>query len=205
MPFPLEDNDVSVGFIERHFRRRGFAWSEEFFLSVLNAPRSKYDVYWSAIGLRRVGTQRSIPVLLEFLTYPMQDVKTVSILTIAHLGGASATPLLADALLNPKYREKDYAMWAILDAADERAIPAVLDYFAKNRAKLRAGKLGAFGDGLRYLSKFADTVPAVRTFIDEVPTYWNRLPQGTRHEMKKHLPELVGRIEWRSGQSVQGQ
>ena len=204
MPFPLEGNNVSVGFIERHFRRRGFAWSEDFFLSVLNAPRSKYDVYWSAIGLRRVGTQRSIPVLLKFLTYPMQDVKTVSILTIAHLGGASATPLLAGALLNPKYREKDYAMWAIFDAADERAIPAVLDYFAKNRAKLRAGKLWAFGYGLRYLSKFVDTVPTVGSFIDEIPTYWNRLPQGTRLEMKKHLPELVDRIESSSGQSVQG-
>ena len=198
MPFPLEDNDVSIGFIERHFRRRGFVWSEDFFLSVLSAPRSKYDVYWSAIGLRKVGTNRSIPVLLGFLTYPMQDVKTVSILTIAHLGGASTTPLLADALLNPKYREKDYAMWAVRDAADERAIPAVLDYFAKNRAKLRAGKLGAFGDGLLYLSKFGNEVPAVRTFIDEVPTYWDKLPQGTREERRKHLSQLVELIASRT-------
>jgi hypothetical protein len=198
MPFPLEDNDPALGFIERHFRRRGFVWSEDFFLSMLNAPRSKHDVYWSAIGLRKVGTERSIPVLLKFLTYPMEDVKTVSILTIAHIGCASVTPLLADVLLNPKYREKGYAMWAIRDAADERAIPAVLDYFANNRAKLRAGKLDALGDGLRYLSKFLDTVPAVRTFIDEVPTYWDRLPQGTRVEMKRHLPELVEEIARRS-------
>jgi len=198
MPFPLEDNPVAVGFIERHFRRRGFVWSEDFFLSVLNAPKSKYDVYWSAIGLRKVGTDRSIPVLLKFLTYPMQDVKMVSILTIAHIGRASITPLLADTLLNPNYREKDYAMWAIRDAGDERAISAVLEYFAKNRAKLRAGKLRALGDGLRYLSRFVDTVPAVRTFIDEVSTYWDRLPQGTREEMQKHLPELVKQIAWRS-------
>lgn len=198
MPFPLEDNDVAIRFIERHFRKRGFVWSEDFFLSVLNAPRSKHDVYWSAIGLRKVGTERSIPVLLKFLTYPMQDVKTVSILTIAHIGRASITPLLADTLLNPNYREKGYAMWAILDAADERAIPAVLDYFAKNRAKLRAGKLDAFGDGFRYLSRFVDTDPAVRAFVDEVPTYWDRLPQGTRVEVKKHLPELVEQIAWQS-------
>jgi len=128
----------------------------------------------------------------------MQDVKCVSILTIAHIGRASVTPLLADALLNPEYREKVYAMWAILDAADERAIPSVLQYFAKNRSKLRAGKLDAFGDGLRYLAKFRDTVPAVRAFIDEVPGYWHRLPQGTRQEMKKHLPELVEEIAVRS-------
>jgi hypothetical protein len=198
MPFPLEDGDASIGFIERHFRRRGFVWSEDFFLSILNAPRSKHDVYWSAIGLRKVGTESSIPVLLKFLTYPMQDVKAVSILTIAHIGRANVTPLLADALLNPKYREKFYAMWAIFDAADERAISAVLDYFAKNRAKLRAGKLDAFGHGLQYLSRFVDTMPTVRTFIDEVPTYWDRLPQGTRVEMKKHLPELVEQIASRS-------
>src|SRR5215470_8461284 len=121
MPFPIDNNDVSIGFIEKHFRKRAFVWSEDYFFSILNAPRSKYDVYWSAIGLRRVGTERSVPVLLRFLTYPMQDVKCVSILTIAHIGRASVTPLLADALLNPEYREKVYAMWAILDAADERA------------------------------------------------------------------------------------
>jgi len=179
-------------------RKRAFVWSEDYFLSVLNAPRSKHDVYWSAIGLRKVGTERSIPVLLRFLTYPMQDVKCVSILTIAHIGRASATPLLANALLNPEYREKAYAMCAILDVADESAIPAVLEYFGKNRSKLRAGKLDAFGDGLRYLARFRDTVPAVREFIDGVPAYWNRLPQGTREEINKHFPELVKEIASRS-------
>jgi len=47
-------------------------------------------------------------VLRKFLTYPMQDVKTVSILTIAHIGRTGVTPLLADALLNPQYRKNEY-------------------------------------------------------------------------------------------------
>lgn len=118
-----------------------------------------------------------------------------AILTIAHIGGASVTPLLADALLSPNYREKAYAMWAILDAADGRAIPAVLQYFLKNRAKLQAGKLDTFGDGMRYLAQFMNSSAEARAFVEEIPTYWGHIPEGTRGEMKKYLPELVSQIE----------
>src|SRR5215813_6931809 len=38
MPFPIDNNDVSIGFIEKHFRKRAFVWSEDYFLSILNAP-----------------------------------------------------------------------------------------------------------------------------------------------------------------------
>jgi len=170
-------------------------WSEDFFLSVLNEPCSKHDVYWSAVGLRKVGSHRSIPTLISLLTYPMKDVKCVTILTIAHIGGASVTPLLADALRSPNYREKGYAMWAILDAADDRAIPAVIQYFSKNQAKLRAGKLDTFGNGTRYLSKFMDISAEARAFVEEISKYWSRIPEGTRVEMNKHVPELVCQIE----------
>lgn len=128
----------------------------------------------------------------------MQDVKCVTILTIAHLGGASVTTLLADTLLNPTYREKDYAMWAILDAADERAIPAVLEHFSNNRSKLRAGKLRTFGFGTRYLAKFMNSNAEARTFIEEIPAYWNRIPTGAREELKKNLPDLAAQIEAQS-------
>jgi len=170
-------------------------WSEDFFLSVLNEPRSKYDVYWSALGLRKVGSLRSIPILDSLLTHPMQDVKCVAILTIAHIGGASVTPLLAYVLLSPNYRKKGYAMWAILDAADDRAVPAVLQYFSKNRAMLRAGKLGAFCKGTRYLAKFTNISAEARAFVEGIPTYWSRIPERTREEMKKHVPDLVAQIE----------
>ena len=197
MPFPLGSSQNSI---EKHFRKRAFVWSEDYFLSVLNAPRSKYDVYWSALGLRKVGSNRSIPALVNLLTYPMQDVKCVAILTIAHIGGASVTPLLVEALLSPNYREKDYAMWAIFDAADERAIPAVVEYFSKNRSKLRTGKLGSFGFGTRYLAKYRDSHHESRAFIEQIPTYWNRLPAGAREELKKHLPDLVDQVAARSSE-----
>ena len=92
-------------------------------------------------------------------------------------------------------------MWAILDVADERAVPAVLEYFARNRSKLRSGKLRAFGFGLQYRVKFRKTLPAIEAFINEIPTYWNSLPSREREELQKHLPELVQEIASQSGLS----
>ena len=119
MPF-----EVGRSFIDQHFRKRAdFAWSEEFFLRAIASARSKYDVYCSVLGLREVGTQRSIPVLKTLLSYPKSDVKSCAILTIAQIARVAETEYYAQTLLNPKYREKCYAMWAIEVAADERAIP----------------------------------------------------------------------------------
>jgi hypothetical protein len=171
MPFPLDK--TSEEFIERHFRRRQFRWDEEYFASVLDHPRSKHDVYWASIGLRKVGTERSVPRLRALFTFPMKDVKCVSILTIAHVAGERATPIFCEALLDPKYPEKTYAMWAINDAADERAVPAVLEYFKRNRSKLRNGKLcnGTIGDGMQFLARFANSHPDVRNFFDGISEY----------------------------------
>ncbi len=66
----------------------------------------------------------------------MQDVKGTAILTIAHIAGSSETPYYAECLLDPKYRAKDYALWAIGVAGDGRAADAVFEYVKKYRKKL---------------------------------------------------------------------
>ena len=195
MPFPLDSG--TEGFVERHFRKRQFRWDEDYFISVLEHPRSKNDVYWAAIALRKVGTDKSIEPLRALLTFPMQDVKCVAILTIAHIARERATPILSGALLDPLYREKAYAIWAINDAADERAIPAVLEYFSKNKSKLRNGKLmnGTFVDGVEFLSKHAENHPQAQPFLSSIPTFWNKLLAGERLELQKRLPELAQKIQ----------
>jgi hypothetical protein len=64
----------------------------------------------------------------------MQDVKATSILTIAHIAGARETPFYAQALLDPGYPLKDYAMWAAEEPADERAVDAVARLWAVQRS-----------------------------------------------------------------------
>lgn len=195
MPFPLDSG--TEGFVELHFRKRQFRWDEDYFISVLEHPRSKHDVYRAAIALRKVGTDKSIGPLRALLTFPMQDVKCVAILTIAHIARERATPILSLALLDPLYREKAYAIWAINDAADERAIPAVLEYFSKNKSKLKNGRLtnGTFVAGVEFLSKHAENHPEVQSFLNRVPTFWNKLLVGERTEVRKRLPELARRFE----------
>ena len=123
----------------------------------------------------------------------MRDVKSTSILTIAHIAGASETLFFAEALLSPSYREKGYAMWALRDAADGRAVESVLAYFRKNMAKLRRGELvnGTLADGLEYLGRHASGQPATRAFFLQVRSVWDHLPSGERDEILKRMPDFV--------------
>jgi len=111
------------------------------------------EVYWAILALRKYGTERSIPVLKKLLHFPKQDVKACSILTIAQIAGAAQSETYAKALLDPKYPEKGYALWAIHAAADERAIDAVAKYIKSNLSKIRRDKLsiGTYGMGVEYL------------------------------------------------------
>jgi hypothetical protein len=66
MPFELIES-ISAA-VNHHFRKRmDFEWSEEFFLGAISSARSKYDVYWSVVALRKVGTAHAPHVGCEVL------------------------------------------------------------------------------------------------------------------------------------------
>jgi hypothetical protein len=194
--FPLADH--SRRSIEQHFRKKGdFSWTEEFLLDVIDTSGSKYDLQKAAIGLREVGTERALEPLRALLMYPNQDVKAVAILTIAHIAGAKATPIFVEALENPTYREKNYALWAIADAADERAIPAVLRYFHKNKNRLKSGRVRhtPILHILDYILRFLDTDPGARTMLGEAAEVWFGLPERDRKAISRKHPELAKQLE----------
>ena len=187
MPFPLSEHTRDA--IARHFRGKGLVWSEAYFLDTLQSSSRRHDIYWSVIALRDCGTPASIPALRDKLHYPMQDVQSTALLTIAHIAGSSETLLYAEALLDPTYRQKGYAMWAIRDAADERAVPAVVDYFRKNRAKVRRGALtsGTVPDVVEYLSRHTH-LEAACDALNDIAGLWDALPEGERVEISKRVP-----------------
>jgi len=98
------------------------------------------EVYWAVLALRRYGTKKSIPVLKKLLYFPKQDVKACSILTIAQIAKETETEFYAEALSDPKYSEKGYALWAIFAVADNRAERAVTAYLKKNLSKKKTQK-----------------------------------------------------------------
>jgi len=187
MPFPLFEQTKKA--IQHHFGRKNLVWEEAYFIEVLETSENKHDIYWAVLALRDCGTTNCIPHLKEKLTYPMQDVKCTSILTIAHIAGASETPFYAQALLNPEYREKGYAMWVINDAADSRAVEAVLAYFKKNRSKLKNGKLtnATLPDGLEYLERHLNEKEEILNFFTDVQGFWEKLPPGECKEIARRV------------------
>ena len=136
MPFQIsaEKADEIASTLRR--RHRGLVWSEEVLLGLIASDTSKMDVYWSVIGLRHCGTEHSIPALKALASYPVQDVKAAAMSTIATIAGASETPYYADCLGDPKYRVKDYALWAIGEVGDARALDAVHAYIKRNKRQL---------------------------------------------------------------------
>jgi len=165
LPFPLSVNSRSI--VEGHFKRKGLKWEEDFFLEML-ASANKHDVYFAVIALRDCGTYRSVEPLKGLLHHPMQDVKATSILTIAHIAGARETAFYVQALLDPAYSPKTYALWAMEDCADERAADAVLQYFKRNRSRIKSGKfdLHALNHGVNYLSRVRGTSAEFLEFSD---------------------------------------
>ena len=119
----------------------------------------------------------------------MRDVMSTSILTIAHIAGVAESSFYGQALLDPKYPEKGYAMWAIRVAADQRASEAVLSYFGKNLSKIRRGKLynATLADGLEYLQRYLETQPGVIEFFEQIDRCWESLAEGERQEISKRV------------------
>ncbi|TAL27248.1 MAG: hypothetical protein EPN97_17875 [Alphaproteobacteria bacterium] len=189
MPFPL--NDITRSMIEKHFRRRNLAWDEAYFLNVLATSEKKHDVYCAVLALRDCGTLQAVPALKEKLHFPMMDVQATALLTIAHIARAAETPLYAAMLLDPAYRQKGYATWAIRDAADARAIDAVLEYFTRNLGKLKSGKLynATLPDGVEYLQRHVETDKRIPDFFRAIESIWPKLAEGERKE-------IVKRAEW---------
>lgn len=184
MPFPLEN--FTRQSIEDHFKHKNLRWAEDYFIAMLGSS-DKYDVYWAAVALRDCGTAKCVPVLKDKLDHPMRDLKAAALLTVAHISGSQETPFYAETLLSPKYPEKAYAMWAIAEAADDRALESALEYFSRNKSKIQKGQLpeGILVHGAKYLAKYHEQNARVAEFFQFLASSWPKLPEAERAQLKK--------------------
>lgn len=136
MPFKLSDSEAQEIAATLRRRHKGLVWSEESLLKLIETQTSRMDVYWAVIGLRHCGSSRCLPALKALATHPMQDVKAAAMLTIAQLAGADETLYYAERLGDPAYKAKDYALWALGETGDVRAVDAVHAYIRRSRKSL---------------------------------------------------------------------
>lgn len=192
MVFPNTPDTTEAA--KRALHRKRIAYSEEALLAVLEDGSDRNAVYWATIGLRDVGTPRSVPALQAMLHYPMQDVKDCSVLTIAHIAGPAATDFYVHALRDKRTR-KLYPMWAIRIAADERALDAVLEYvdrvFRGLERPTPVDPGDAYVDGLEYLSRFHDNDARIAIVFSRVRRVWSRVPVDARTRLSASVPILA--------------
>lgn len=151
----------------KHFKSRKIEYSEDALIHVLNTSDRRYDVYWATLALREIGTLKCIEPLKKLIFHSMQDVKCTSILTIAMIAGSDETPFYASALLDPKYKEKGYALWALLECGNSLGVAAVIAHL--NKVLMRHKKKDIHDDELPsvvFLSRFASSNPEAKQAID---------------------------------------
>jgi hypothetical protein len=187
MPFP--NNNFTKNIIEKYFERKRIPYTEDAFINVLqSAASSKMDVYWATIGLRDVGTAKCIPFLKEKLHYPKQDVKDCSVLTIAHIAGSAETEFYISAFKDKKTR-KGYPIWAILDAADHRAVEVMMDYVRDALRKIKRGVYaGDYLDAMKYLGRFSGADPRIVPLFADILGQWEKLQPGIQEQLRNHVP-----------------
>ena len=171
---PIDFEAMTLKTVLRRFRIGESEISEAYLLDKIEHNKSKMDVYYACLGLTLYGTSASIPTLKKLIYYPKQDVKCVAILQIARIAGSSETAFFTQSLFDKNYPEKGYAIWAIYEAADDSAIPAILEYFRINRKKLLNGAMQCETAtyGLVYLYKFRQGRPDIEQLLREAGANW---------------------------------
>lgn len=202
MPFPASQllmDSVSrhllVDSVSRHFRRRALQWTEECFREVLRGQPSTKDLYHAALALRLCGTMGCIADLKKLLTFPNYDVQAVTLLTIAHIAGASETPLYIALLSHTRFRQKGYALWAIADAADERALDSVRAWLRKNRRRWASGQLNwqSILHALTFLLRIAPDSEETAEALANARSNLDNMDSLGRELLAKQLPLLLDR------------
>ena len=61
MPFALTDEDIASVHGALQPRHRDFEFSQDWFVSLIEAPSARLDPYWAAIGLRECGACAARP------------------------------------------------------------------------------------------------------------------------------------------------
>jgi hypothetical protein len=108
-------------------RQLGRPEAEPYLIEMIQGPPDRFAFPGANAALASVGSAAAIPHLTRLIHSPIEDVKQSAINALASVGDASLTPLFLDALADRSWGAKWYAMKAIHDRADERAIGPVVE------------------------------------------------------------------------------
>ena len=106
--------------------KTGSPAAEPYLIQVVATSNDQYDLTFACSALLRVGSKAAIPALTALVHHPVEDVKCSAISALGVLGDSSLTPTYLDALSDRSWAAKTFAMNAIHEKGDERAIGPVV-------------------------------------------------------------------------------
>jgi HEAT repeat protein len=115
-------------------------------LGVLEDPRHRDDLPGANAALGALGSKAAIPALTALIHHPVEDVKTSAIHALKEIGDASLTPVYLDALSDRSWVAKWYAMHALAEHGDDRAIDAVCDRLRASLSRDRKTNIGGMSE-----------------------------------------------------------
>lgn len=174
-------------FIWEPLKQAGYDSSEQELLRAIKENKTKLLVYYAVLGLRKVGTEKSVDILKRLISYPFEDVKTTSVLAIAAIAGGKETDFLTSLIDSKEYHVKSYPLAALWEVGDSRAIGSMLGV-------AHIAKSGNLPKGWDW-----DDIPYLQSYILKwsKPSEVLKLDKELDHLFMKNKWSLVQRLSYK--------
>jgi HEAT repeat protein len=135
--------------------------AEDTLIEILKETNDEYDLWYVICSLSNIGTEKSLPYLLNLVSHKKQDVSGSALNAIDQISGAKNLQLYIEQL--EKGKNKFTALLAVIKYGDENVIPNVIkrikELVAKKRTRLSVSGRDSKTElihGLEFLKQFTD-------------------------------------------------
>lgn len=160
-------------------------------LDLLKVSDDKYEVGDICSALINVGSERSIPVLLEKVNHKQQWIRSSSYEALAYIGNPKILPVFVEGLKDRFYCSKHYALIGLCRFADANYVDIVYDGVNKilsyNRI-LDADYLSKTTDlieGIKFLNKHLKGTGKMEKLLKKIKNKWDVLSDEEREFLQR--------------------
>ncbi|MGI2326861.1 HEAT repeat domain-containing protein [Planococcus sp. YIM B11945] len=139
--------------------------AEETLINIIKDSSDKYDLVYAVSVLSDIGSNRSIPYLINLIDNPKEDVKCSAILAISEIGDDSLLPVFLEALQSHSASVKSYAMSAIKKHGNETAIVPVSERIKAILKRKRGTESEELKNALEFLMYFKNKQVEIQEFF----------------------------------------
>ncbi|MDQ0483978.1 HEAT repeat domain-containing protein [Guptibacillus hwajinpoensis] len=139
-------------------------------IEVITRSNDEYDLTYANEVLSEVGTEKSIPYLVNLLNHPNGDVKCSALWTLTELGNTSLLPVFLEALNQRSVNVKSHALLAIKKHGNEMAIGPVIARIKTILSRERTVESDDLITGLEFLISYKENTEEIQKLFEWIRT-----------------------------------